>query len=261
MKKFITTILLLISLITYSIARNDTVTVNPATGTYSPAYSNTQAAWFPIFILNIPEGYTDFELKGTITNFGDVNGDSSISAHNGTEVIYYYNSQYPYIGLIGRAPYQKFNEVYNQVYFTTSRAVRYTLDGNFIPVSSATWDPRKWIRQIPSFNILGNDLTYSLGNYTTIDGSINSVVVIIGYNRNSVPSDPDYEFNNTMKEQCKPTNVKLIWSVVYYNRDHAEHDDGTYNPGTGTGAKWKAIMPVGWTTSIEAKVGGTITRP
>lgn len=258
MKKFATFLILFLStIISYSVTKQ--LTVNDVNGNVFPEIANYQSAWYPVFSFVIPDGYTDFELKGSVINYGDINGDSTITSHNGTEVIYYYNSMYPYADFSdtgkGATPFQKFHEVHNQVYFTASRAIRYTYNGSFFPADANTWDPRKWIRQIPSFEPLTKaQINYSLDNYTIYNqGSINSVIVIIGYDRNAIDS-----FNKTMKELCKPTNTNLVWSILFYNRLQSERDNGNYNTGTGTGAKWKAIMPIYWVNNLTPKVGGSL---
>ena len=66
----------------------DTLTVNK--GKIQPTKYNMQLPMYPVFYFSIPEGFTDFELKASITNF-KAPGDTDIEdkpTDNGIYVTY-----------------------------------------------------------------------------------------------------------------------------------------------------------------------------
>ena len=152
-----------------------------------PRGAGLQPALFPVFQFEIPQPFTDFELKATITNFDAGSTGSNAPSHDGDEVVFYYNSAAPYIsnGNTGRAPYQKFSLANTYVYFTiaggyssyymsftnedTASSTNYNnstyAGNNKYSLTSKGGDGRRWNCQIIcKYNALTSN-AYSLQSY------------------------------------------------------------------------------------------------
>jgi hypothetical protein len=135
-----------------SYAQTSGLSYNATNQTIVPKTAQLQPQLYPVFVFSIPEGFTDFELKASVTNFKDPN--SNTSTHKGNDVVWYYNSAYPYLSGdagLGIAPYQKFDIQSTYVYFQVSRAL-YTNDDPLtmytqLPYSGEGWDSRRYIVQ------------------------------------------------------------------------------------------------------------------
>lgn len=222
----------------------DTLSINNSKTKISPAYANYQLHYFPVFIINIPDGFTDFELKASITNFKGT-GANPDNSHDGSEIIFYFHSNAPYIGTSGRAPLQKFNPLLTRVYFKVSKASKYTkLYNNVLSWVnvSGNWDGRKYIYQL-----INPDLTsittneYSLSNYLAPNARVTSVMIVVGWDKTATSG-----FDNIMETNCKPTNNNLTWSILYQNSVTSERDSNN-NP------LWRAITPIEWIDNCNLK--------
>ena len=215
----------------------DTLTVN--NGKIQPTKYNLQLPLYPVFYFNIPDGYTDFEIKGSITNFkgtGNTSVEDEPSDHLGTEVVFYYNSLYPYIATTGVAPYQKFNINLTSVYFQLSKAGKTSYNTSF----TGSWDARRYIKQQASTSVLtASNINYSINSYRyDANSKIGGVLIICGFNTTT-----DIE----MSTNITPTNTSLMWTIRFFNIAQGEQDsDGNpvYHP----------IFPCNWINSSDNRL-------
>lgn len=204
---------MLVSILSYA---NIVLTYNETTKKIIPSEAGLAGQIYPVFVFHMPSGYTDFELKATVTNFKGGN------VHNGTELIFYYNSCYPYIGTTGAAPLQEFNINLTKVWVSIS-STYYSLHDSRVLIPHKN----KGTTVISS----GNN-NYSIQSKTA--GKVGGVVMLIGYDS----SDTDLTNN------LNPTNLNLSWMIVFRNSNGAERDiDGNYI--------WRPIAPAYWTYSTD----------
>ena len=197
------------------------------TGTIVPSNTNMQTQSYPVFNFQIPAGYTDFELKASITNFEGPNGTDADEPldHLGNEVVFYYNSCFPYIGTTGAAPYQKFDITHTYVYFSASDVVKYINSSTQNVQAPANWDSRRYIYQIKSTAVLQtNQTSYDIASYLATNAKVGGVLMICAF------------ADNTFTD-ITPTNIQLIWTIRFFNRAGGEMDSNgkpIYRPITPT---------------------------
>lgn len=226
-----------------SIYGNDALTVTENRDKIIPSEVHFQPQYYPVFIIDMPDGYTDFELKGSVTNFIGTGSDPD-NSHDGTELIFYYHSNAPYVSTSGgRAPLQKFNIDLTHIYFTVSTASKYTNDSKngWITVNGTEWDGRRYIYQLKSTTALTNN-NYAISSYVSSNGKVGSIMVIIGWDKNSSNT-----YDKTMEQNCNPTNYNMIWTVLFQN-DATSERDGNNNP------IWRVISPVYWISDCDASI-------
>ncbi len=205
---------MLVSILSYA---NIVLTYNETTKKIIPSEAGLTGQIYPVFVFHMPSGYTDFELKATVTNFNGGN------VHDGTELIFYYNSCYPYIGTIGAAPLQEFNINLTKVWVSVSSSSMQSGHDSRVLIPHKN----KGTTVISS----GNN-NYSIQSKTA--GKVGGVVMLIGYDS----SDTDLTNN------LNPTNLNLSWMIVFRNSNGAERDaDGNYI--------WRPIAPAYWTYSTD----------
>ena len=206
---------MLVSVLSYA---NVALTYNETTKKIIPSEVGLAGQLYPVFIFHIPSGYTDFELKATVTNFNGGN------VHDGSELIFYYNSCYPYIGTTGAAPLQEFNINLTKVWVSVSASS-----------AQSGHDSRVLIPHDNNGTTVinsGNN-NYSIQSKTT--GNVGGAVMLIGYD-----SSKDQDLANNLK----PTNLNLSWIIVFRNSNGAERDaNGNYI--------WRPIAPAYWTYSTD----------
>lgn len=218
---------------------NDVLTVTNNKTEITPSYAQFQPQYFPVFVIDMPEGYTDFELKGSVSNFTGT-GTTPNNSHDGTELIFYYHSNAPYVAAGGRAPLQKFNKDLTHIYFTVTNAIKYTNNNKTGWVSvNGKWDGRKYIYQLKSERAITNN-DYSLSSYLTTGGEVGAVMVIIGWDKNT-----SNIYDSTMETYCTPLNRNMIWTILFQNNITSEKDENN-NP------KWRVIMPVFWINNCSS---------
>ena len=213
------------------------VSYNTKARTFNPSVVPLTAQLYPVFCFSMPEGYTDFELKASVTNFiGLVPGiEDKPEDHVGDEVVFYYNSMWPYIGTTPpptkAAPFQKFNPSLIGVYFQVSKKY-----------ASSSWDGRRYIKQTNAgtSELSIDELQYSL--YSNLDSPMISKVggclVVCGFN----PAT-----DTEMAENLKPTNGKLMWTIRFFKLSGGEQDangNPVYHP----------IFPITWINSTDNRL-------
>lgn len=207
---------MLVSILSYA---NVVLTYNETTKKIVPSEVGLAGQIYPVFVFHMPCGYTDFELKATVTNFNGGN------VHDGTELIFYYNSNYPYIGTTGAAPLQEFNIKLTKVWVSVSESSTHS-----------DHDSRVLIPHSNNGNTVinsGNN-RYSIQAKTTGGGKVGGVVMIIGYDSS----------NTDLANNLNPTNLNLSWMIVFRNSNGAERDaNGNYI--------WRPIAPAYWTYSTD----------
>ena len=237
MKKII--LFILLGLWNFSLyAASSALVYDDAQNKIVPRGAGLQPALFPVFQFEIPIPYTDFELKATITNFDAGTTGTNAASHDGSEVVFYYNSAAPYIsnGNAGRAPYQKFSLDNTYVYFTIApgQSNYYVSFTNKDTASSANYnstnyagnnkylryayqsnfDSRRWYCQIIcKYNALSTN-AYSLQSYlreTTKQYQIGNSDLYIGRSNTVVTPTPpyiEYYLSSTQSTASGKTQLK-----------------------------------------------------
>lgn len=228
---FITTLFILTSIL---YGQTVGVTYNIDAARFNPPQVPLQAQLYPVFCFSMPDGYTDFEIKASITNFiGLVPGiEDKPEDHLGNEVIFYYNSMWPYKGTTPTkaAPFQKFNPNLIGVYFQISQKF-----------DTSPWDGRRYIKQTNAgtTELETNNLTYSIyysGRTNNI--KIGGCLVVCGF---------DPATDTEMAENLKPANAKLMWTIRFFNLSGGEQDSNgnpVYHP----------IFPITWINTTDNRL-------
>ena len=208
---------MLVSILSYA---NVVLTYNEATKKIVPSEVGLAGQIYPVFVFHMPSGYTDFELKATVTNFNGGN------IHNGSELIFYYNSCYPYIGNTGAAPLQEFNINLTKVWVSISAS---SIQSNH--------DSRILIlhKNNGTTPIASGIYNYSIQNRIAGGGRVGGVVMLIGYD-----SSKDQDLANNLN----PTNLNLSWMIIFRNSNGAERD-------ANNNYIWRPIAPAYWTYSTD----------
>ena len=207
----------------------DMLTVN--NGKIQPTKYNLQLPLYPVFYFSMPEGYTDFELKGTITNFNNPSTgiEDNPGDHLGEEVVFYLYSAYPYVGNTGAAKFQKFDPK-TKVYFQVTNAAKTAPDTPFD--QSLSWDPRRYIKQQFSNTILdASNTKYAIFSYLRENAKVGGALVIAVGNTGII----------------KPTNTQLMWTIRFFNNNESEHD-GNGKP------LYHPIFPVYWIDNHDNRI-------
>ena len=266
------------------------VSYNTKAHTFNPSVIPLTAQLYPVFCFSMPEGYTDFELKASVTNFkapGDTDTEDEPSDHVGEEVVWYYNSTAPYISdTEGRCKFQKFDREFTFVYFQVSDAKYY----NFSPLTdkqafSGSWDARRYIVQAISNNTIDeSDNTWSLCSYLKIQPSNTSSYTLypITTNANTVPyinnsssaTGSPYSYNRLFARIPKVSGSRVGGIMVVIG--WSDENKGNYKDLTPTNVRlmWtirffnsgggeqdssgkpvhRPIFPITWTNSINNRI-------
>lgn len=243
MKRFL--IWLALFFVLFICEAKDVLTVDQNTLNITPKYSRLQIPLYPVFCFTIPEGYTDFELKASVTNFkGNTSNPLQLSDfpsdHIGNEVVWYYNSLFPYLSGSnnrGRAPYQKFNINFTKVYFQLTDAIKITATLN--RTDNGTWDSRRYLIQtISTLNNL-TSINYSLSSYRKSSSNIISgVMIVCGF---------DIINDKELAAHIRPDNINLMWTISFTNPAQVEHDSSGKQI-------WRPIIPTTWISDYNSRI-------
>lgn len=257
MKKIISIIASLFFIISICCAQKLTLTTNANNhANIQPADLNLQAQWYPVFVIDFPvsEGWTDFELKGSVTNF-----QRPVDGNPGDELIFFYHSQAPSVNNNNANvfKYQQFDPEWIKVYFCATNIKKYykgsisvvnmnwgnSLLNNIATNFNGVWDSRWSVRQKNNGTnaISVGNLDWTLSSYllSPTNDKVIGVMIIVGWDKTASSTDPNVnKFQNNMNIHCKPTNTKLIWKIVFSNPSSVDMVNNKF--------KWRFIKPAFW---------------